>query len=305
MDRTHGLLHKKVLFILPILLLLFMASCRESPPTPLDSPTSVPIVLPPSSLTPLTPTLATYPPITSLSPTPLTLVSRTSSPPSPTPLTLVSLTPTPAFLLCSPLAWETIPELWEIISDPYNPPPPGRDERHQGVDFSHYSRKGYKTIEGEPVQAVLSGIVAAAIQDRLPYGNMVMIETSFSSLPAELSDTLGMAESESIYLLYAHFGHIPLVDLRDQVQCGQVIGDVGLTGYNIVNPHLHLEARLGPAGSTFDSIAFYTASATEQEMKNYKRWRTSGEFRHFDPMKLFEFITRTAHPTQSPTPNSS
>ncbi len=184
---------------------------------------------------------------------------------------------------------ETIPELWEIISDPYNPPPMGRDERHQGVDFSHYSRKGYKTIEGEPVQVVLAGRAASVIQNRLPYGNMVMIETPYSDLPAGLPDALGMAAGESLYLLYAHFGHEPLVKLGDSVACGQVIGDVGMTGYNIVNPHLHLEARRGPPGIVFESMAFYTASATAQEMENYRRWRMGGEFQHFDPMVLFAF----------------
>jgi murein DD-endopeptidase MepM/ murein hydrolase activator NlpD len=192
-----------------------------------------------------------------------------------------------SFTLCSPLAWETIPELSEIVSDPYNPPPPGSDERHQGVDFSHYSRKGRKTIEGEPVQAVLAGRAAAVIADRLPYGNMVMIETPYMDLPAWFSSRLDMAEGQSPYLLYAHFGHAPLVKLGDWVDCGQEIGDVGKTGYNIVNPHLHLETRLGPAGVTFESMAFYTTSASEQEMENYKRWRTGGEFKHFDPMNLF------------------
>jgi murein DD-endopeptidase MepM/ murein hydrolase activator NlpD len=171
------------------------------------------------------------------------------------------------------------------------------------VDFSHYSRKGVKTMEGEPVQVVLPGRVVAVIDDRLPYGNMVMVETLAAALPVELRRALEMGEEQSLYLLYAHFGQIPTVHLRDRLQCGQVIGEVGKTGYNIVNPHLHLEARLGPAGVVFESMAFYTTSATEQEMLNYRRWRTSGEFRHFDPMKLFEFMG--SMPTPSLTPGSS
>jgi murein DD-endopeptidase MepM/ murein hydrolase activator NlpD len=165
----------------------------------------------------------------------------------------------------------------------------GRDERHQGVDFSHYSRKGHKTIEGEPVHAVFAGRVVSVINNRLPYGNMVMIETPGTDLPASLRDALGMAAGESLYLLYAHFGHAPLVKLGDPVVCGQVIGDVGMIGYNVVNAHLHLEARRGPPGVVFESMAFYTSSATEQEMENYRRWRMGGEFQHFDPMVLFSF----------------
>jgi murein DD-endopeptidase MepM/ murein hydrolase activator NlpD len=168
----------------------------------------------------------------------------------------------------------------------------GSDERHQGVDFSHYSRKGFKTIEGEPVQAVLAGEVSAVIKDRVPYGNMVMIETSANHLPMNLRDALGVAEGESLYILYAHLGNESKLNHGDHVECGQVIGEVGLTGYNIVNPHLHLETRLGSSGVFFESMAYYTTSATNQEMDNYRRWRMSGEFRHFDPMILFLHILK-------------
>jgi murein DD-endopeptidase MepM/ murein hydrolase activator NlpD len=265
-------------------LIFFLSACR-----PRLSITSVPsglFLTKTSTLSP-SPQAATFtPPPASFTPT---ISPSAPYPASQSPSPTATKTSVPEFLIRSPLAWETIPELWEIISDPYNPPPMGRDERHQGVDFSHYSRKGHKTIEGEPVQAVLAGQVASVIPNRLPYGNMVMIETPYSDLPVGLPDVLGMAAGESLYLLYAHFGHPPLVSLGDQVQCGQVIGDVGMTGYNIVNPHLHLEARRGPPGVVFESMAFYTASATEQEMENYRRWRMSGEFQHFDPMVLFSF----------------
>jgi murein DD-endopeptidase MepM/ murein hydrolase activator NlpD len=105
-----------------------------------------------------------------------------------------------------------------------------------------------------------------------------------------------MREGESLYLLYAHFGQSPAIHFGDVVQCGQVIGEVGKTGYNIVNPHLHLETRLGPAGMVFESMAFYTTSATETEMANYRRWRTSGEFKHIDPLRLFEFAIKFSIP---------
>jgi murein DD-endopeptidase MepM/ murein hydrolase activator NlpD len=266
---------------------LWAVSCRNAPATPFPvtpiSLSSTPSLFFPTSIPP--------------SPTPLSPSPFPQIPSTPTLLPTASPTPTPVFEICSPLAWETIAELWEIVSDPYNPPPAGSDERHQGVDFSHYSRKGVKTIEGEPVQVVLPGRVAAVIVDRLPYGNMVMVETPGAALPTEVRRALGMAEGESIYLLYAHFGHSPTVNLSETVQCGQVIGEVGKTGYNIVNPHLHLEARLGPEGVTFESMAFYTTSATESEMENYRRWRTSGEFRHFDPLRLFEFARNAALPT--------
>lgn len=266
---------------------IFTTSCRADS-VPAFSPTPDPFIPVASN--------SIFPP---LLPTPIAL-SPEPSPLAPTSsaiLSTVSPTPTPVFAICSPLAGELIPELWEIVSDPYNPPPAGSDERHQGVDFSHYSRKGRKTIEGEAVQAALPGWVAAVIEDRPPYGNMVMVETPAAALPAELRQRLEIVEGQSLYLLYAHLGQSPTVHLGDPVQCGEVLGEVGKTGYNIVNPHLHLETRLGPAGVQFDGMAFYTTSATEAEMSNYLRWRTSGEFKHFDPLRLFEFARQPAVPT--------
>jgi hypothetical protein len=58
----------------------------------------------------------------------------------------------------------------------------------------------------------------------------------------------------------------------------------------VINAHLHLETRLGKAGETFSGMAFYTTSASVEEMENYVRWRTSGDFRHFDPMNLFAWF---------------
>lgn len=211
--------------------------------------------------------------------------SLTATPTQLSPLT----TPTVVFEVCSPLTEETIAELWEIISDPYNPPPPGREERHHGVDFSHYQRNGRSSIEGEGVQAIMEGCVAAVIADRLPYGNMIIIETTEEVLPQSLVDELGVGTNESLYHLYAHLESKPDYSLGDLVKCGQIIGAVGLTGYNIVNAHLHLEIRIGPSGATFHGMSYYDTSATEIEMENYIRWRTSGEFLHFDPMLLFSW----------------
>lgn len=226
---------------------------------------------------------------------PMTITPSWTATPSPislTPTKTVTVTLTPSaqaqFKMCSPLAEETIPELWDIISDPYNPPPPGRDERHQGVDLAYYRYKDRLTIEGEVIQAILPGKVAAAISNRLPYGNMIMIETASQALPAQLRDVLDIKTGESLYHLYAHMQAQPLLSLGDTVSCGEPLGTVGKTGYNIVNPHLHLETRIGPSNAMFESMAFYDTSATVEEMNNYKLWRTSGTFRHFDPMTLFQ-----------------
>jgi murein DD-endopeptidase MepM/ murein hydrolase activator NlpD len=264
---------------------LFVVACGELKnfPQPIKTPTNALISPTTSSVSNIT--------ITSTATTTLntsTLVQDTPFPSTETPTMQISATPTVSqFLMCSPLGEETIASLWEIITDPYNPPPAGSDERHQGVDFSYYRRGNRLTIEGELVQSILPGKVAASIQDRLPYGNMVIIETSWDILPGSIIDAIGIHAGESLYSLYAHMQAAPSILLGEFVQCGQILGTVGTTGYNVVNPHLHLETRIGLIGIEFDRMAFYDTSASLEEMDNYLRWRTSGEFRHFDPMVLF------------------
>jgi murein DD-endopeptidase MepM/ murein hydrolase activator NlpD len=222
--------------------------------------------------------VSTYTPVPTATHTPI---------PTTTIVPTSTITPTsePVFELCTPLTLHPLEVLGEIVGDPYDPPPPGREERHHGVDLAYYHWEDRDTMEGEPVQAVLGGVVAARMEDRMPYGNMVMIETQPSDLPAELITLLDIPEGESLYLLYAHLREPPKVELSEKVKACQSLGEVGMTGWTEI-PHLHLEARKGPGGTVFQSILYYDTKATQEEMDNYVLWRTSGVFQHFDPMIL-------------------
>lgn len=227
-------------------------------------------------------------------PSPNTLASKTEepkqkswfTPAEKTPLSpSATPSPTPEFKICSPLAPYPLSELREIVSDPYRPPPPGKDERHHGVDFSHYRRGDLLTIEGVEVQSVLPGRIAAAIADTYPFGNMIIIETPRALIPGEWIERLEIGENDSLYILYAHLQDAPLITRDAWVAACQVIGAVGKTG-NTVEPHLHLETRLGTPSINFPNMRYYQVEASEEEKEAYLRWRISGEFRHFDPMKL-------------------
>jgi murein DD-endopeptidase MepM/ murein hydrolase activator NlpD len=189
--------------------------------------------------------------------------------------------------ICSPLADHRLDELAAIISDPYHPPPMGKDDRHQGVDFSYYRQDGRATIEGEGVQSVLPGKVAAAIHDSFPFGNLVIIEIPRENLPDHLLKALKLAEGQSLYVLYAHLEAPPLVRLGDPVTACQALGAVGKSG-NAGVAHLHLETRVGPVGAVFTGMAYYTLQASQAERDNYVLWRMSGVFQHFDPMILLK-----------------
>ncbi len=276
---------------LAVLFLLLGAACSaRSPATATVRPVSV-VTL--STATETQTATDTPPPAPSPDPTQ-----------TPQPVILApTFTSAPVFHMCSPLAWETIPELWEIVSNPFNWLGPGREDGHHGVDFAHYRRKGHLDMVGEEIDSVLPGRVAASIQDRLPYGNMVIVETPYTDIPPEIAATINLASSGSLYLLYAHMLKSPQVALGEKVDCGQPLGQVGMSGLDIINEHLHLETRLGPPAVTFESMAYYDTNASQAEMSAYVRWRTGGEFQPFDPMKLFAaYLTSLGQPVPTLAP---
>jgi murein DD-endopeptidase MepM/ murein hydrolase activator NlpD len=235
--------------------------------------------------------------------------------PSATTTQRVSTTQTPIPPIsgvCSPLLEVPISQLDEIIVNPFSPPPPGSDDPHQGVDFADLYGTERIAVSGRGVQAVLSGTVAAVIVDRFPYGNAILVETMIGDLPEALAGSLPTpaptperraaltcpqdvpipdwkTDQRSLYLLYAHLLEPPVLQPGDSLTCGQDIGTIGSSG-NALNPHLHLEARIGPSTARFASMAHYEARATSQEMASYCLWRTSGIFQLVDPLALFREI---------------
>jgi murein DD-endopeptidase MepM/ murein hydrolase activator NlpD len=255
--------------------------------TPFSTSTAPPVPLPLSNLTP------TALPTKALPATPLlpTLTYKDSQ-------------------LCSPLQDITISELKDIVTTPFQAPPAGKDDGHHGIDFAYWRRGTHTSMSGLPVYSMLTGRIAAVVLDRYPYGNMVIVETTLAGLSSELSSLLPSTRqptpipgnirlscpqldpmpnwdlnTPSLYVLYAHMNQAPLVNLGAEVTCGQPLGEVGTTGGS-VNPHLHLETRLGPAGATFASLSHYRNDASEQEKASYCSWRVSGLFQPFDPMLL-------------------
>jgi murein DD-endopeptidase MepM/ murein hydrolase activator NlpD len=262
---------------------------------------------------PLTPAL---PSTETLTPTPEATPIPTSTPAPVFSPTLTSTirpyaTPTPPVEICSPLEGISLKDLVQpdLLKNPFDPPRPGFDSGHQGVDFSYWSRGERETMLGLPIHAVLAGRVAGVILNRYPYGNAVIIETPLEALPAGWiaamqvptpgptvvpaaslycpagADFGETGPDRSLYLLYAHMREAPLVAIGKNVSCGEQIGQVGTTGKS-VNPHLHLETRVGPSGASFKDMAHYDNAATNEEMANYCAWRVSGLFQMFDPIRL-------------------
>lgn len=238
-------------------------------PVPSQMPDSTPVDAPPESRPAVALPIFVPPPV--------------KVPPTFTPVP--QPTAAPAFSICSPLQGDALDELSRIISDPYHPPPKGSDERHQGVDFAYYRHKERQSIQGVPVQSALAGRVAARIMDSFPFGNVLMIETPGDILAPDLAVELGLESGESLYLFYGHLESISSLQLGEAVSACQPVAAVGKSG-NVGAPHLHFETRIGPAGQTFTSFSYYLAKNTPEERENYRLWRTSGVFRHFDPMRL-------------------
>jgi murein DD-endopeptidase MepM/ murein hydrolase activator NlpD len=161
----------------------------------------------------------------------------------------------------------------------------GKDDRHQGVDFSYYRRGERLSIEGVMIQSIYPGRVAATLGSTFPFGNFVIVETPAAQLPAELRERFSILENESLYILYAHMLAAPSLALGEAVEACQEIGQVGKSG-NAGVAHLHLEMRHGPSRVRFSAMAYYLAEHTAEERANYLLWATSGTFLHFDPMAV-------------------
>lgn len=262
-------------YLLGFYLIFLGALAGCSPVAPVLDVTPLPVIQPTQAVV-HTPTeaLAIPPTPTASLPTP-TLSSTESS----------TALPLPVFDICTPLRDHPLDQLRLIVSDPYRPPPGKSDARHHGVDFSYYRFGERDTIQGVGVQAVLPGQVASALADSYPFGNVLMIETGADLLPDDLRQQLGVQAGEALYLFYAHMESAPELRIGERVEACQPIGAVGISG-NTVEPHLHLEARLGPAGTIFTEMGEYYPEASPEQRAAYQLWRTSGVYRHFDPMIL-------------------
>jgi len=243
--------------------------------------------------------------------------TTTTITPSQVPPTLTqSLTPSPTSIpspvVCSLLEGVEILDLPALITNPFAPPRLGSDDPHQGVDFSVIEPVYQIALEGQPVHAVMDGVVAGVIDDRFPYGNALLVETPLEPLPDNWVAALHIPtpapprqeqtsltcpegnpsenwdkSRRSLYLIYAHLKEPPALQVGEAITCGQALNAIGNSG-NSLNPHIHLELRVGPAGASFESMAHYTGSASPQEMYNYCLWRVSETFQLLDPMHLFE-----------------
>ena len=159
------------------------------------------------------------------------------------------------------------------------------DEGHHGSDLGYYTRDG-ALFTGTGVRSAFVGKVAGLVMDRPPYGNAVVIESSFANIPADVREVIGMVQGDALYTLYAHLQNVVSLEPGTGLDCGETFAETGLTGFT-GGPHLHIEIRLGPPGQVFDSMGFYRADMSEIERSNYLLWRTSGQFRLVDPMTAF------------------
>jgi murein DD-endopeptidase MepM/ murein hydrolase activator NlpD len=277
---------------------------------------------PPATLQPPTVTYTPSPaPTEQTTPTPSrTPVPNPTAPPQPTPSPSATLISHPAPApICSPLEGEPLSALTspDLLKNPFVAARAGYDDGHPGIDLAYWSRPDGKPMLGLPIHSLFAGTVAFTIQNRPPFGNAVVIETSLATAPFEwLKQRISATPAQNLqpsfslvcpdyknfkadspdtalYVLYAHLNHTSLVKPGDTVACAQPIGEVGTTG-NSVNPHLHLEIRGGPAGVRFASMAHYDPAATQAELRAYCLWRVSGAFPAIDLLSIL------SQPTPAP-----
>lgn len=282
------------IILLAVCISLMTAGCR-----------AIPAAAPTSQLAQVEPPAAAEPTATA---TPMPAATGTA-PAAPTPPASETAA---AAHLCSPLENYVLEQLPEMISNPYNPPTPGSDDPHHGVDLAVLAAENQIAVEGNPVRSALAGTVAGVINDRFPYGNAVIIETPLDAFspdwwaqaeiptpaptnlpgsaltcPSVPAASPPVTSQRSLYVLYGHLKQPVEHEIGESVSCGADLGTIGMSG-NALAPHLHFEARVGPSGMRFPGMAHYDNSATAEEMSIYCLWRISGLFQLVDPMKVLQ-----------------
>jgi murein DD-endopeptidase MepM/ murein hydrolase activator NlpD len=237
--------------------------------------------------------------------------TNTQTAPVPTQTRMPSPTPE-AFTICCPLEGETFDSLRYILSKPMEIPQFGQDTGHHGLDFAYFQRGDRESIQGIQIYAAFKGTTVLTLEDYYPYGFAILIETPLNTFPETWEQTLlagylpipddpgyrlycppvsppEVTGEYSVYHLYAHLETKPEFEHGKPIECGELLGTVGNTGYSS-NPHLHFETRLGPSGADFSTMAHYQNTNTEEQMSNYCLWRMSGFYQLFDPSELLGIL---------------
>ncbi|RJP49449.1 MAG: M23 family metallopeptidase [Anaerolineaceae bacterium] len=111
----------------------------------------------------------------------------------------------------------------------------GTRESHHGVEFINGT--------GTPVHAAADGQIIFAGSDD---------EAVYSPWPNFYGNIIVIRHADSLFTLYAH---LSLIDVQagEEVQVGQKIGEVGLTG-SANGSHLHFEVRRGDVEDYFSTL---------------------------------------------------
>lgn len=174
-----------------------------------------------------------------LQPTSTPTATSTSTPtrtPTSTPVPTSTFTPPPEIIEPQDHHWLGRPFQTENNNEPtrfylYGSTAGGRYRIHHGADFPNPL--------GTPALAVAKGrVIAAGPDDRSVYGERVGFYGQMVILQLDQQ-----YHGQKVYVLYGHLSQIH-VHFLQQVQEGDIIGEVGMTGVAI-GPHLHLEVRVG------------------------------------------------------------
>ncbi|MDH4207771.1 MAG: M23 family metallopeptidase, partial [Anaerolineae bacterium] len=114
---------------------------------------------------------------------------------------------------------------------PYGTTGGGKYRVHRGSDFP--------SPFGTPVFAAVAGrVIVAGNDQRVMHGERVNFYGQLVIIQLEK-----LCRGQKVYVLYGHLSKV-LVSFLEEVQEGDLIGEVGMTGV-AVGPHLHLEVRVG------------------------------------------------------------
>jgi len=133
------------------------------------------------------------------------------------------------------------------------------------------------------------------------YGNVVVIEYPYSTVPIPVRGDFDLASGQSIFYLYAHLQHPPSLIPGEAVGPGDIVGQIGSTGHS-TGPHLHLEVRIGTTGSLSpgEMCTDVACGGFQAPTARFNQWYAgtsdnTGAFLHLDPMSVSYYSARELH----------
>lgn len=164
------------------------------------------------------------------------------------------------------------------------------DSQHVGVDTAQKSDStirasgnGIVVLADACSESECIGMIGQFIPtNNNGYGNVVVVEYPYLSLPEAVRKDLNLERGQSLFMPYAHLKDAPTLKPGSFVKTGQTLGTIGSTG-NSAGSHLHHETQVAKTDALARGVMCSDSSCFATKKDGSPQYGTWREFPKFDP----------------------